>query len=70
MYCSTYLCIYWLLLTCALTMDERENLAYWENGCLNQLSYQDRTVIESFLRHTFIYLISTQTGIYVCFMDL
>ena len=36
--CSTYLCIHWLILACALTRDRTCNLGIWEQRG-NQLSY-------------------------------
>ena len=38
---STYLCIYWLLLVCALTRDRTHNLGESEQ-CSNQVSYLAR----------------------------
>ena len=41
-YCSTYLCIHWLILVCALTRDQTHNLGV-SVQCYNQLSYSART---------------------------
>ena len=39
--CSTYLCLYWLILVCALTRDQTHNLGV-SRQCSNQLSYPAR----------------------------
>lgn len=40
MYCSTYLCIYWLFLVCALTRDWTSNLGLlgWRSNQMNYLA--------------------------------
>ncbi|KAF6114751.1 hypothetical protein HJG60_010685 [Phyllostomus discolor] len=40
--CSTYLCVHWLTLVCAVTRDRTHNLGIWER-CSNQLSYLARS---------------------------
>ena len=46
--CSTYLCIHWLILVCALTGDPTCNLDIWGQHA-NQLSYLTRACAEFFL---------------------
>ena len=47
--CSTYLCIYWLILVRALTGDQTHTLGVSER-CSNQLSYLTRVYITNFYR--------------------
>ena len=44
--CSTYLCIHWFILVCALTLDLTRNFGV--SGCSNQLSHLDRAKLHSF----------------------
>ena len=55
--CSTYLCIHWLLLVCALIGDQTCNLGTW-GQCSNQLSYSARTLLGFLLRLHWICIVS------------
>ena len=46
-YCSTYLCIHWLILVCALTRDQTHNLGVL-GRCSNQLSHPVRASVTLF----------------------
>ena len=48
-YCSTNLCIHWLILLCALMRDWTRNLGILRQ-CSNQLSYLTRTSIKLLLK--------------------
>ena len=56
-YCSTYSCIHWLLLVCALTRDQTFNLGISEQ-CSNQLCYLASATVDIFI----LFLISEENA--------
>ena len=55
-YCSTYLCIHWLIVVCALNGDQTLNLGISEQRS-NQLSYAARAWILPFLKFKVYFMV-------------